>query len=71
MATAKTQTIQATATPQADQITLDEFCLRLSKVDKRVELIGAFHYAERAAEHVKDTESDFQARFEAFATKPV
>jgi hypothetical protein len=52
-------------------LTLDEFCLRLSKSDKRVELIGAFHYTEKAAGRFKDAEQNYQTRFEAFVNKPV
>lgn len=55
----------------AEHITLEEFCTRLSKSDKRVELIGGFHYTEVAAGSIKDAESEFQSRFTAFVTKPV
>jgi hypothetical protein len=61
--------IQAPAT--VEHITLEEFCTRLSMSDKRVELIGGFNYTETAAGRIKDAESDFQARFTAFTTKPV
>lgn len=62
-----------TAAPEApadEELTLDEFCARLSRKDRRVELIGGFHFAARAAGVVKDTEAGFAARFEAFATRP-
>lgn len=65
------------ATPVSDgteiEMTLDEFCLRMSdrKVDGRVELIHGFAFTERKAGHVKDAESNFKARFVAFANKPV
>lgn len=52
------------------EITLEEFCTRLSMVDKRVELIGAFESTEKASGTIKSQESAFKARFEAFATKP-
>lgn len=62
----------ATAAPDAGfELTLDEFCTRLSNTDKRVELIGGFAHSERAAGTIKDTEPAFKARFAAFATKPV
>ena len=54
-----------------EHLSLDEFCIRLSKTDKRVELIGGFRYTEIAAGSVKDSESGFKARFDAFAIKPV
>lgn len=56
---------------EVEQITLEEFCTRLSNVDKRVELIGGFHYTELTAGNIKDAESEFQVRFTVFATKPV
>ncbi|BCP56314.1 hypothetical protein K32_49310 [Kaistia sp. 32K] len=57
------------AEPQST-ITLNEFCLRLSTRVKRVELIGAFEHAERAADKANDTEAAYQARFDAFIKKP-
>lgn len=60
-----------TAVDAAEQITLDEFCLSHSMVDRRVELLRGFHSAEVRAGHAKDLESEYLARFEAFATKPV
>lgn len=61
----------AAEAPVNEPITLDEFCTRLSMSDRRVELIGGFHYTEKQAGHIKDAESEFQSRFTAFATKPV
>lgn len=55
----------------AQELTLLEFCQRLSSVDKRVELIGAFHYAETTAGTVKDLEAAFNSRFVVFLNKPV
>lgn len=54
-----------------EEITLTEFCTRLSTTDKRVEMIGAFQYVESQAGHVKDTESGYAARYAAFVKKPV
>lgn len=62
---------KAPANPAIPDITLEEFCVRVSKSDRRVELIGAFHFVEKKAGHFKDAESNYQARFQAFATKPV
>lgn len=61
----------APSAARVEPIMLEEFCTRLSKMDKRVELIGGFHYTEVAAGRNKDAESAFKARFDAFATKPV
>lgn len=49
------------------KLTLQEFCMRLSKTCKRTELIGAFEYAERRAGHLKDAEDAFNNRFKAFS----
>lgn len=57
--------------PAPDQVTLDEFCVRFSQDDKRVEAIGGFYYTERAAGTVKDFESNFSSRFTAYINKPV
>lgn len=50
---------------------IDEFCRLLSMKDRRVELIGAFHFVESANNRTLDTEQNFSARFEAFTKKPV
>lgn len=63
---------EAAPAPVADAfpLTVDEFCSRLSVSDRRVELIGAFHATEKAAGRVKDLESAFRSRFEAFINSP-
>ncbi len=53
------------------EITLDEFCMRKSRTDKRVEMLGAFHHVEVVAAHTKDTETAYAARYSAFINKPV
>lgn len=52
-------------------LTVTEFCTRLSEKHRTPELIGAFHAEEVGAGHVKDTESAFASRFSAFANRPV
>ncbi|SAK98686.1 hypothetical protein AWB80_07570 [Caballeronia pedi] len=59
------------ASPVVADVTLDEFCVRLSRSDRRVELIAAFHFTETSAGRFKDAESNYQSRFTAFVTKPV
>jgi hypothetical protein len=54
-----------------EELTLEEFCRRHSMSDRRVELLGGFHFAEKSAGHAKDLESNYLDRFEAFANKPV
>lgn len=54
-----------------EQITVQEFCQRLSVTDKRVELIAGFYSVEMRESRFKDAEDQFRSRFEAFITKPV
>lgn len=61
----------AVVDPTVEQVTLEEFCLRLSNSDRRVELIGAFHFVEKQASRFKDAESNYASRFSAFVNKPV
>lgn len=58
------------ATEQAAVLTLNEFCIRLSAKDKRVELIGAFEFTERQAKRLKATEKEFSERYQAFLKQP-
>lgn len=50
----------------AFMITLEDYIRKLSLRDKRIELINGFYYTEKQAGHIKDYESNFQARFIAF-----
>lgn len=68
---AKSETQASPAQPVADHITINEFCTRLSKSDRRVELIGAFNFSEVQAGRIKDAEAAYQSRFTAFANRPV
>jgi cell division septation protein DedD len=54
----------------APTVTLETFCAARSATDKRVELIGAFHNAEQRAQHLSDTQDNYQARFDAFCSAP-
>lgn len=57
--------------PAADyELTLDEFCIRLSARDKRVEMIGGFNHAEKQAGRIKDREAAFSERYAAFQNQP-
>jgi hypothetical protein len=58
-------------TESEQELTVEEFCRRLSVTDRRVELLGAFHFDEKRNGRVKDTETNFRARFDEFANKPV
>lgn len=62
--------------PPADQppvtfdLTLEEFCRRLSGTENRVEMIAGFYSDEARANHWKDSEAAFTARFDAFQIRP-
>lgn len=53
------------------EMTLQEFCTRLSAKDRRVELLKGFFAYETGNGCIKGTEDQLQARFEAFVNKPV
>ena len=59
------------ATTQEPRLTLSEFCTRLSEKVSRPELLGGFEFVERRAGRIKDAESAYQARFDAFVKTPV
>lgn len=61
----------AAADAASTSVTLDEFCMRLSRADRRVELIGAFHSQEKRHRRSKDSEAAYSERFTAFVNKPV
>lgn len=63
-------TASVAAAPDEFPLSLDEACARLSATDKRVEMIGAFHYSERAAGRLKDLESAYRDRYAAFVNAP-
>ena len=65
-AVAAEQPVESAGTP----LTLTEFCMRLSEREPRVALIGAFEAAEKKAGRVKDTDSAYQSRYDAFVNKP-
>lgn len=66
-----TNTVEQTEDVSIPDVTLEEFCVRKSMVDRRVELLGGFHYVEKQAGRFKDAESNYEARFEAYANQPV
>lgn len=66
----KAVAVEAEAEVRDFQLTLDEFCARLSQSDRRVEAIGGFHHNERTHDRLKDTEDAYLARFAAFMALP-
>lgn len=57
--------------PVVEELTLEEFCMRRSRVDRRVELIGAFYADQTRTQQFKATEDAFAARLDTFANLPV
>jgi len=51
-------------------LTLDEFCRRLSADKVTPELIGGFHHTQVAVAHVKASSAAFAAAFDRFAKQP-
>jgi hypothetical protein len=56
--------------PETFDLTVQEFCVRASQSDGRVELLWAFHADEVRNGHVKDSDANFTARYAAFAGRP-
>lgn len=63
-------TVDLTASPDAFELSLDEFCTRLSAKERTVELIGGFHATELAAGRIKDSADAFDSRFRSFVNQP-
>ncbi len=55
---------------KVEQVSLHEFCIRLSETEKRVELIGGFEADERLNGRKKDSSAAYASRFQAFVSKP-
>lgn len=54
-----------------DKISITEFCKRLSFSDKRVELIGGFHFwMENTKKVTSATEAQFKAFYAEFCALP-
>lgn len=62
---------QSPAVESEQALALDEFCMRLSQSDRRVELISGFHFDEKVAGRLRDNEAAYKSRFDAFINKPV
>lgn len=68
---AKSETVaKAAPEPASEPLSLNEFCMRLSSKDKRVELIGGFEYSERVAGRLSDTAENYAARYAQFLNQP-
>lgn len=68
---AKNETVAKAAPEQiSEPLSLNEFCIRLSTKDKRVELIGGFEHSERVAGRLSDTAENYTARYAQFLNQP-
>lgn len=63
--------VVAPAAAPVPTVTLEEFCSRMSEKQTRPELFAAFHFTEKAAGRLRDTETAFAGRLDAFLSKPV
>ena len=70
MATGNKNEAQQTAV-SAPELSINDFCARLSETITKPELIGAFAHVERVAGRVKDTELAYRARYDLFVNQPV
>lgn len=73
---AKTETAAEQAAPEVvavatPEVSLDEFCSRLSETVRSPEMIAAFHHTERAAGRVRGTPEAYKASFDKFVNQPV
>lgn len=67
---AKNETVAVEPAKESEPLTLNEFCIRLSTKDKRVELIGGFEHTERVAGRLKDTAENYADRYTKFLNQP-
>ena len=69
MAKTETAAVATATTAPVIEMTLDEFCARMSskKVDGRVALIHGFAYEQRKAGKIKSTEAAFKEALAAYA----
>jgi len=68
---ADTTSTAAHAKPGAFKVSLEHFATRLSASDKRVALIHGWVHSEKRAKKFRDLPANYQARFAAFASKPI
>lgn len=69
--TTKSESKTTSTAPAAFDVTIDEFCIRLSATDTRVEMIGAFCADEKRHSRIKDSDANFTKRFGEFVKRPV
>ena len=60
-----------TPVAESEPLSLDEFCMRLSKTDGRVELIGGFYADAKKRGQMKDIDTGFLREFDAYSSRPV
>ena len=56
--------------PTSFDLSLDEFCARLSGSKVGPEMIGGFYQAQKAAEKTNGSDADFSAAFAIFEKQP-
>jgi len=66
-----TSPVAARATHAHFKVSLEHFATRLSASDKRVALIHGWVNSEKRAKKFRDLATNYQARYVAFASKPI
>jgi hypothetical protein len=67
----ETVTVAAGGVVSEPEISLDEFCLSISRTDRRVELLAGFHLDERAHGRLRGAASVYRQRLAEYAARPV
>ncbi len=57
--------------PDEFTVSLNEFCIRLSKTDKRVEMIGGFHHSMTKEGTTSGKTVFYQQAYTKFTTAPI
>ena len=68
-AVVKTAEVQASP-PTSFELSLDEFCTRLSGGSVGPELIGGFYQSQKSSGNIKSTDAAFTAAFDVFVKQP-
>jgi hypothetical protein len=61
---------EASPAPMEIPLSLDEFCQNFSMQERRVTLLGAFHFEMKRQKRLFDLDSVYRAAFAAFVTAP-
>lgn len=68
--TAIKATEEQSSPPTSFELSLDEFCTRLSGGRVGPELIGGFYQSQKSSGNIKSTDAAFTAAFDVFVKQP-